>query len=121
MWRRLGNRSELREALPILSAIALEQGDWERARAALCESLDLSGAALDDEAARATLNGWARLALAQGQAEDAARWLGALEDNADDALVQQSREALGAATFEEAWQRGAALTSDQVAREVWRI
>lgn len=120
--RRLGSRSDVRSMLQSLGEIALLQGNPDRAREILRELIDVRGTP-DSNATREALKGFVRLAAAQGQNERAARLSGTLEPDAlqDLEIVAVVREALGKTAFEEARQRGAALTPEEITREALQV
>jgi predicted ATPase len=110
-----------------LGILAVLQGRLDEGRALLAEALDLSLAARSTQLVALCLTGYARLALADGDPERAARLAGATESlrrrvglsawpharrlEAD--LVAQVRQRLGAARFDQAYSAGSGLTQQQ--------
>jgi tetratricopeptide (TPR) repeat protein len=110
-----------------LGILAVLQGRLDEARVLLAEALDLSLAARSTQLVALCLTGYARLAFADGDPEQAARLAGAAEGlrrrvglsawpharrlEAD--LVAQARQRLGAARFDQAYSAGSGLTQQQ--------
>jgi predicted ATPase/class 3 adenylate cyclase len=110
-----------------LGTLAVARGRLEGARALLEEGLDLSLAAHSTRSVTLCLAAFARLALAEGDAERSALLAGAAEGlrrrvglrallllrRPEAALVDQVRQALGADRFEEVFAAGARLTQQE--------
>jgi ATP/maltotriose-dependent transcriptional regulator MalT len=123
MLREQKHTSYLAYALSDLGWAALLGGDPERARALYMESMRLLLDAGDKLAAPETLEGWACVAEAQGEAERAARLFGACEALREvmgappepgysalyEPYVSAGRSRLNEAAWETAWKEGRAM------------
>ena len=110
-----------------LGILAVLRGRLDEARALLEEALDLSLAARSTPFVTLCLAAYARLALAEGDPERAARLKGAAEGlrqrvglpawpdlrRLEEELVAQIRQKLSAAQFDQAFSDGSALTQRQ--------
>jgi ATP/maltotriose-dependent transcriptional regulator MalT len=119
-WFAAGSRVQL----GILTAL---RGSLDEARALIDEALDLSLAARSTRFVTLCLAGHARLALAEGDPERAARLKGAAEGlrervglpawphlrRAEAELVTQLRHRLGAGRFDQAFTAGSGLTQQE--------
>jgi ATP/maltotriose-dependent transcriptional regulator MalT len=115
-----------------LGTLAVLQGRLDEARALLAEALDLSLTARSTRLVTLCLTGYARLALADGDPERAARLQGAAEglrrrvglsawphaQRLEAELVAQVRQRLGAARFDHAYSAGSGLTQQQAVASV---
>jgi predicted ATPase len=115
-----------------LGTLAVLQGRLDEARALLAEALDLSLTARSTQLVTLCLTGYARLALADGDPERAARLQGAAEglrrrvglsawphaQRLEAELVAQVRQRLGAARFDQAYSAGSGLTQQQAVANV---
>jgi predicted ATPase len=121
-------RDWLLAASPVqLGILAVLRGRLEEARALLEEALDLSLAARSTPFVTLCLAAYARLALAEGNSERAARLKGAAEGlrqrvglpawpdqrRLEEELVAQIRQKLSAAQFDQAFSAGSGLTQRQ--------
>ncbi len=116
-WSAAGSRVQL-------GILAVLRGSLDEARALLDEALDLSLAARSTRFVTLCLAGYARLALAEGDPERAARLKGAAEGlrrrvglpawphlrRVEADLVDQVRHRLGASQFDQAFTAGSRLT-----------
>jgi DNA-binding CsgD family transcriptional regulator len=123
----VGDRYHIAFDLSTLGALALHQGEYERAAGYFKESLTLCREVGIRWIVQECLEGLAGVAGAQGQYEQAARVLGAAEalrialghhrlplDQADyERRVASTRAALEQAAFEVAWARGAEMAPEQ--------
>jgi predicted ATPase/class 3 adenylate cyclase len=124
-WFAAGSRVQL----GILAAL---RGRLDEARALIDEALDLSLAARSTRFVTLCLAGYARLALAEGDPEQAARLKGAAEGlrrrvglpawphlrRVEAELVAQVRQKLGAGRFDQAFTAGSALTQREAVATV---
>ena len=121
-------RDWLLAASPVqLGILAVLRGSLDEARALMDEALDLSLAARSTPFVTLCLAAYARLALAQGDPERAARLKGAAEGlrqrvglpawpdqrRLDEELVTQIRQKLSATQFDQAFSDGSGLTQRQ--------
>ena len=116
-WFAAGSRVQL-------GILAVLRGRLDEARALIDEALDLSLAARSTRFVTLCLAGYARLALAEGDPERAARLKGAAEGlrqrvglpawphlrQVEAELVAQVRQRLGAGRFDQAFTAGSGLT-----------
>lgn len=123
--RMLGDQRGMAISLGNLGLVAYQQGDYTEAGALHAESLTIRRT-LGDATIPESLEGLAAVAGARGEAERAARLLGAAatlreaislrqfaDERADqDAWVARVRTGLDAATWDAAWQAGAALSRE---------
>jgi predicted ATPase/transcriptional regulator with XRE-family HTH domain len=128
IYRGLGNDLRLATPLCYLGYLALRRGDYATARSLFEESLMFRQAAHTHQWGIAwRLEGFAALAILEGEPERAARLFGAAEvvlestnsrlDWIDrlgyDQYVATAREQLGEAAFAEAWAEGRTMTMEQ--------
>jgi predicted ATPase len=119
-WFAAGSRVQL-------GILAVLQGRLDEARALIDEALDLSLAARSTRFVTLCLAGYARLALAEGDPEQAARLKGAAEGlrgrvglpawphlrRVEAELMTRLRQRLGAVRFDQAFTAGAGLTQQE--------
>jgi ATP/maltotriose-dependent transcriptional regulator MalT len=127
MARRPGGNWLLPASPVQLGVLAVLRGRLDEARALMDEALDLSLAARSTPFVTLCLAAYARLALAEGDPERAARLKGAAEGlrrrvglpawpdlrRLEDELASQIRQELSAAQFEKAFSSGLGLTQRQ--------
>jgi predicted ATPase len=115
-----------------LGILAVLQGRLDEARALLAEALDLSLTARSTQLVTLCVKGYARLALADGEPERAARLEGAAEglrrrvglsawpqtQRLEAEWVAQIRRRLGAARFDQAYSAGSRLTQQQAVANI---
>jgi predicted ATPase/class 3 adenylate cyclase len=113
---------------------ALAEGDHPHAASCFTETITLARASQQTRAIRGAVHGLAGVALALGQAERAARLLGAVEAAREalgmgqisqkhhgERIAADTRAALKAADFAEAWAAGRVLTMDDAVAEALTI
>jgi predicted ATPase/class 3 adenylate cyclase len=125
--KQLGNKWGVGVSLGILGWIAMREEKWDRAMARLCESLEVRHDIGDQSGSAWCLERLAAVALAQGQAEKAARLFGAgsalrastrsVIDPADQPAYKSKilslRRELGKERFKIIWEEGRALALEQ--------
>jgi tetratricopeptide (TPR) repeat protein len=125
--RELGARGDVSIGLCNLGWMALLQDDLSRAAEFYRESLSLSWDAGLNPIVQRTLEGFACLAGAKGEAEQAARLWGAAQALHEtegiprdtdflaeaDARISAVRSGIGEEAWEEAWRKGRAMTLDE--------
>ena len=113
---------------------ALAERDHRRAASCFTESITVARASQQTRAIRGAVHGLAGVALAQGQAERAARLLGAVEAAREalgmgqisqkhhgERITADTRAALNAADFAAAWSAGRLLTFEEAVNEAIAI
>ena len=128
LFHQVGARNgSLVGSLRLLGTVALRQGRAAEARARMAEGLTLAREIGDGRSGADALESWAKLCLAEGQAVQAARLLGAasqarqtlgaLNDAASQATlevdVRAAQATLHGSAFDEAWAEGRGLTWEQ--------
>ena len=131
LWQELGDKQNIAMVLTNLGLAASGQGDYAPACSLLKEGLSLRRDVGDNWGIPESLEGFAGLAVALGQAKRAARFFGAAEalrehigaplpypDRAGhDRRVAAARARLGNDAFAEAWAEGRAMTQDEAINE----
>jgi predicted ATPase/class 3 adenylate cyclase len=131
IWREVGDKQHIAMALANLGLVSREQGDYPLSRSFYEECVGIRRALGDKQGIAYTLEGFAGLAVAQGQGKRAARLLGAVEslreairtpvapaNQADHARkISAARSALGEQEFAAAWAEGRAMTLEQAISE----
>ncbi len=127
LLREVGDKSSIAYALSRLGLVAIHRSHYGLAAASFAESLILCRQVGDKWVSEECVEGFARIASATGQSEQAARLFGAAEvlretvgwhpappDQAyHDRCVASARAGLGETAFAAAWEEGRAMTLEQ--------